>query len=114
MAAAFGDGSNAGISLEFVRGEEALALFAEGREQPWSESGAATREGIEQCIVRQCPADGTDLGVEALNGLKSNAQLSNQGLSRESVRRNDSNVLGERRGGLDGRESLFDDPEIAV
>jgi hypothetical protein len=45
--------------------------------------------------------DGTDLGIEALYGLKNGAQLIDESLRQEPMRRDDRNVLREWRGRLD-------------
>src|ERR1700694_3405782 len=43
LAAAFGDGGNAGVLLQFIGAPEALALFAEGGEQPWRQVWTGAR-----------------------------------------------------------------------
>ncbi len=43
LATAFRDGCNAGVLLEFIGAHEALALFAEGREQSWRQVWTGSR-----------------------------------------------------------------------
>lgn len=43
LATAFRDGCNAGVLLEFIGAQEALALFAKGGEQTWRQVWTGSR-----------------------------------------------------------------------
>jgi hypothetical protein len=53
VAAAFGDGGDAGVLLDRGGVWEALAALAEGDEEERSEGGAGARQGAEEGIVGQ-------------------------------------------------------------
>jgi hypothetical protein len=98
LAAAFGDWRDAGIFLKLRGARVALPLFTEGDKQSGSEGGAGPGEGAKEWVVRQRLTDRTDLGIEARDGAESNAQLFDESLNQESIRRDDGDILREWRG----------------
>ena len=56
VAAAFGDGGDAGVLLERGGVWEALAALAEGHEQARGKGGASARQGAEESVVGQLGA----------------------------------------------------------
>jgi hypothetical protein len=53
VAAAFGDGGDAGVLLERGGIWEALTALAEGDEEAWGKGGASARQGAEESVVGQ-------------------------------------------------------------
>jgi hypothetical protein len=75
VAAAFGDGSDADASLDGGGVREALALLAEGSQQPRREDRARPRQSAEEAVVGQLLAQPGDRAVEALNGSRDGSEL---------------------------------------
>jgi hypothetical protein len=75
LAAALGDGRDAGELLERGGVGKALAPFAERHEEARGERRTCARERREELVVGQLRRQVSDLGVEALDGLRDGAEL---------------------------------------
>jgi hypothetical protein len=85
VAAALGDGGDAGVALNLGGALITLALFTEGGEQSRGKGCTGTRQRSKQGIVGQGLADAGDLGIEALEGPQPRAQLFDEGEHQELV-----------------------------
>ena len=74
----------------------------------FGEGGAGTRQGAKRRIVGQGFAQGSDLGVEALDGLQRHAQLFNQGLHQELIGQDHGRVVGQWDGAFYRLQALID------
>jgi hypothetical protein len=98
LATPFGHRRNPGIFLEVGGGGIALALFAEGDEQPRGEDGTRSWEGLEQGEIGMALRALRDGGVEIGDGLQGDPELSDEGLNQERIGRDDAVIGGEGDG----------------
>ena len=113
LAAPLGYWRDPGIFLEFGGGGIALALFAEGNEQPGGEDGARSWEGLEQGEIGMALRTLRDGGVEIGDGLQGDPELGDEGLHQERIGRDDAFIGREGDGRVDGLDTLGDDIGIA-
>jgi hypothetical protein len=108
VAAAFGDGGNAGVLLDGGGVWEALTALAEGDEEAWSEGCASAWQGAEEGVVGQLGGELADLVVEAVDGSAGGAELGEQDVDEQEVGLNGSGVGGQRQLLLDGADAAID------
>src|SRR4029434_8312226 len=101
------------IFLEVGGGGIALALFAEGDEQPRGEDGTRSWEGLEQGEIGMALRALRDGGVKIGDGLQGDPELGHEGLHQERMGRNDTCIGGEGCSRLDSLDPLCDDIGIA-
>ena len=98
LPAAFGDGGNPGMRLEFGRRLPARPVRAEGGRQARGADGASAGETGEELGIRMGRKDRGDAGLERLDGLNEDAQLRGVGLHGEPQRVDDGRVGGQGPG----------------
>ena len=113
VAAPFGHGRNARILLQLIGRGVAVALFAEGDEQPGGEDGPCSWEGLEQGEIGMALSALRDGGVAIGDGPHGDPELGDEGLHQERMGGNDAFISGEGGRRLDGLDTLCDDIGIA-
>jgi hypothetical protein len=113
VAAAFGDGGDAGVLLDRGGVWEALTALAEGDEEACSEGSTSARQGTEEGVVGQLGGEFGDLVVEAVDGGSGGAQLREEYLDEQAVGLNGSGVGGEWHLLPDGGDAVIDGGLIA-
>src|SRR6266705_2335233 len=108
LATALGDRSDAGVALNLAGALIALTLFTESGEQSRGEGYTGTGQRSKQGVVGQGFAHGSDLAIEARDGLQRHAQLCNEGEHQELVGQDHGQVVGQWGGALDGFQPLVD------
>ncbi len=81
VAAAFGDWGDAGVALQIVGGEQAIAIFAKRSEQPRSEGGPGGGEAVEDWEVGMLGRACGDFLIEGMDRLQGHTQLLDQALN---------------------------------
>ena len=114
VAAAFGDGSDAGVLLERGGVWEALAALAKGDEEAWGERCSGAREGAKERVVGQSRSELADLVVEAVDGGAGGAELRKQDFDEQPVGLDGSSCVGgQRQLFSDGRDAAIDGVLVA-
>src|SRR4029434_3097271 len=97
LATPFGHWRNPGIFLEVGGGGRAVALFAEGHEQPRGEDGPRAWESLEQGEIGMALRALRDGGVKISEGLQGGMELGDEGLHQERMGRDDTVIGGDRK-----------------
>ena len=109
LAAPFGHRRDPGIFLEVGGGGRAVAVFAEGDEQPGGEDRARSWEGLEQGEIGMALRTRRDGGVEIGESLPGDSERGDEGLNQEGIGRDDACIGGEGCGGFDALDTRGDD-----
>jgi len=113
VSAALGDGGDAGVLLEGGCAVIAVALSAEGGQEPCGEDRAGAGKGLEELEVREALAAACDLVIEVGDGAVEGTKLGEERLDQQAMGFDDGGVGRERQLRLDVAEAAIDDSGVA-
>lgn len=113
VAAALGDGRDAGVFLQVLGMGVPVALLTEGDQESGSVYRAGTGEVGEEREVFMGLGELGDARIEGFDGFEGDPELGDQGFDQQGMRGNDAWILGQGQGGLDLLDALLNDLVIA-